>query len=327
MSDVLSGRDLLALSDTLGGDYRVDAPGLAPGGATMRGVIRYARLYPGLYAHSTDVLDLHDSTVQVMLTRQLNVVLALEGRIDVSFDGEPLRMAVDRRRRQGQAEGALIALPEAALFTRRADRGKRERKVSISVDGEWLEARGLDALRLDGGATALARGGLAIHRWRPSAKAVALAEQIHSPPAYAPPMQNLYLESRAIEILSEALLAATRAPSDEACALRPRSEARMRELRAFLDSEAAEGLSLAAIAAHAGSNASSLQREFRAVFGMTVFAYLRERNLLRARAALEREGVSVAMAADIAGYTSAANFATAYRRRFGITPKQSRAWV
>ncbi|MFQ6685116.1 helix-turn-helix domain-containing protein, partial [Bordetella pertussis] len=36
-------------------------------------------------------------------------------------------------------------------------------------------------------------------------------------------------------------------------------------------------------------------------------------------------GLSVAQAACLAGYTSAANFATAFRRAFGVTPGQLRA--
>jgi AraC-like DNA-binding protein len=44
-------------------------------------------------------------------------------------------------------------------------------------------------------------------------------------------------------------------------------------------------------------------------------------NCIGAREALERDGMSVAQAAYIAGYTSAANFATAFRRFFGTTPE------
>lgn len=327
MSAVLRGDDLLAMSDGVGSDYRVVTPGLTPDRPAMRGFIHYVRMRPGLFAHSADVTDLCGTTVEVMLSRQLNVVLALEGEIDVAFGGHHLSMAVDPGKRRGQAQGALIALPEPTLFSRRAHRGKRERKVSISVDAEWLEASGLGAARPDCPLADFARGRLAIARWRPSAKATALAEQIHHPPAYAPPLRNLYMESRAIEILTEALLAASGGDPAGQPALRPRDELRMRELREFLDSEAADNLDLEAIAAQAGSNPSTLQRNFRAVFGMSVFAYLRERNLQRARQALERDGVSVALAAELAGYGSAANFATAYRRRFGITPKQSKAWA
>lgn len=320
--------DFITLTSDLGSGYRVVASDLAPG-ATMRGSIRHVQMRPGLFAHSTDVLDLHGSTFQVMLNRQFHVVLVLDGQIDVAFGGHDLNMAVDCRSRRCRAEGALIALPEPTLFTRRAHRGKRERKVSISAGADWLAASGLCPGRADCPLMAFDCGRLAIARWRPSAKVVALAEQIHNPPAYALPLQKLYLESRAIEILTEAFLAVSGTGIDaaEPAALRPRDELRMRELRDFLDDDAAAGLSLDAIASRIGSNPSTLQRNFRAVYGMTVFEYLRERNLRRAREALERGGVSVAEAADIAGYGSAANFATAYRRCFGITPRQSRAWV
>ncbi|WP_246767099.1 helix-turn-helix domain-containing protein, partial [Bordetella pertussis] len=52
---------------------------------------------------------------------------------------------------------------------------------------------------------------------------------------------------------------------------------------------------------------------------------LRGARLTRARLGLERDGLSVAQAACLAGYTSAANFATAFRRAFGVTPGQLRA--
>jgi AraC-like DNA-binding protein len=70
-----------------------------------------------------------------------------------------------------------------------------------------------------------------------------------------------------------------------------------------------------------------LQRQFRSVYGTTVFEFLRECRLQRARQALERDGITVGQAALLAGYTSAANFATAYRRRFGLAPKLARVRV
>jgi len=84
-------------------------------------------------------------------------------------------------------------------------------------------------------------------------------------------------------------------------------------------------MSLAEIGRQVGSNVSTLQKQFRAAHGLTVFDYLRRGRLLRARHALEREGRSIVEAAGIAGYTSPANFATAYKRQFGLTPRQSRS--
>ena len=53
----------------------------------------------------------------------------------------------------------------------------------------------------------------------------------------------------------------------------------------------------------------------------------REQRLARAWAALEQTGCSVAEVAHGAGYSSAANFSTAFKRRFGISPKLVRARV
>lgn len=74
----------------------------------------------------------------------------------------------------------------------------------------------------------------------------------------------------------------------------------------------------------AGLNPNSLQRVFRAVQRVTIFEYVRSRKLDGAREALERDNVSVGEAAYLAGYTSSANFATAFRRRFGVSPRQIR---
>jgi AraC-like DNA-binding protein len=63
---------------------------------------------------------------------------------------------------------------------------------------------------------------------------------------------------------------------------------------------------------------------FHAAHGTTVFHYIRTQRLEQARLALESGDVSIAQAAYVAGYTSAANFSTAFKRRFGFTPKQSR---
>jgi AraC-like DNA-binding protein len=71
-------------------------------------------------------------------------------------------------------------------------------------------------------------------------------------------------------------------------------------------------------------NPGSLQRAFRALHGVTIFEYVRACKLDRARDALERDNISVGEAAHLVGYRTLGNFSTAFRRRFGITPRQIR---
>ncbi|CAB5680530.1 Regulatory protein soxS [Comamonas aquatica] len=148
-----------------------------------------------------------------------------------------------------------------------------------------------------------------------------------------PLLQSLYLECRSLELVTEAMGTLHTQAQGDPCdfhdqkGLRPREHQRVRELHAWLSSGQADAMSMDDIARQAGVNANTLQRQFRAVYGTTIFDHLRESRLLRARQALELQGVTVGQAAMIAGYNSAANFSTAYRRRFGTPPKLVRTRV
>lgn len=75
------------------------------------------------------------------------------------------------------------------------------------------------------------------------------------------------------------------------------------------------------IARAAGVSASGLQRLFRVSENQSIFEYVRMLRLERAFAALSSGEVTVQEASAIAGYSSAANFSTAFRRQFGTTPR------
>jgi len=300
------------------------APSLAPEVPVLLGQCRGERLRPGLSVHCTDVCDLHDLTIEAMQGESLHFALVLDGQVDVSFGSSHMGFGVKRAGRGSQAQAAFISLCEPAMFVRRARRGNRERKVSISISREWLTEICDEEAIAEGSLHELLDRHLAIERWTPSQRAVALAEQLIHPPPQPLLFRKMYLESRVIELAAEALHALLAAPQPPVV-LRQRERERVDAVRELLESGAADGMALNDIARYAGINASTLQKQFRAVFGMAVFDYLRRARLLRARQALERDGRSIVEAADIAGYASPANFATAYRRTFGITPRQSRA--
>jgi AraC-like DNA-binding protein len=107
-------------------------------------------------------------------------------------------------------------------------------------------------------------------------------------------------------------------------ALKPFDLRRLKLVESFLDGLDGDLPSLEEIARQGGVSVSTLRRLFMAAHGMTVFDYVRRRGLERARFALERQGASVSEAAYIAGYASPANFATAFKRAFGVTPTEIR---
>lgn len=325
---LLRQSDVTRRVDLVGSGYRFEGPRLASSEPVLRGLFHTTCLRPGLILHRTRVCDLHDMRSSVRLEPGIKLGLVLEGESELTLGTQNYRLGprIDGRG-QRRNEAALIAFAEPDLFSRQWRRGRHESKVSITVQPAWLDHGGLgEGPELDRVRQFRERH-LATAAWEPSARALALAHQIVHAPALAPPLLALYLESRTVELVAEALAVISQAPPAPAPALSTREHRRLRELCDFLDRGGADGMDLAAIAQHTGMSPAALQRAFRRFSGGTLFAYLRDRKLDAARAALENEGVNVSQAADIAGYGSAANFATAFKRRFGATPRALRARV
>lgn len=92
--------------------------------------------------------------------------------------------------------------------------------------------------------------------------------------------------------------------------------------RVLLDSRLADPPSVPELARLVGLNETSLRRSFKLAFGTTIIDYLRDRRLDVARVLVRERRLSIAEIAYRVGFASPANFATAYRRRFGRAPTQ-----
>lgn len=272
-------------------------------------------LRSGLALHCADVLHPDNLSTQFLLDEAcIKVFLKLGGNVRIEIGSRQLSLGSER---DGSC-GAIVAVQRPEWLRRHAQAGTRQRMVVLTLLPHWLADAGLspDALQEH----------LAAQLWRPSRRALALTEQLLHPVGQGGPVQQLQQESRVLELVSEAFGHISR-PEDRRHAgtdLPAGASQRMRRLRALLDSGEADTLGIADIARRMGSNVSTLQQQFRAVCGQTIAHYLREHRLQRAARALQHQGASVAQAAEIAGYTSQANFSTAFRRHYGVPPKHYR---
>lgn len=82
--------------------------------------------------------------------------------------------------------------------------------------------------------------------------------------------------------------------------------------------------SLADIARQVGTHGKKLSAIFRQQLGMTVFGFLREERLRRSQQLLTNSHLTIQDIAELIGFRSAANFATAFRERMGMTPSDFR---
>lgn len=279
-------------------------------------------LQPGLVLHCAQVRDLQDFQTQVLQQPGIKLSLLVSGATQVAYGRHHYHLGPHARPGMHN-QGALVSLSEPDTFQRQWRRGREERKISITLKPEWLEASGFGQFDEHAPLTEFAARHMAERPWLPSAQVILAAERILEPPVLLPGLRDLYVESRCLDIIVEAL-GIISGPVAQA-RLRPQDRKRLRKLMDLLDSGSADAWSLQRIANQVGSNPTSLQRLFQSHTGTTIFEYQRSRRMRQAHVALCRDMVSVEQAAAIAGYTSGANFATAFKRRYGLTPRQSRA--
>lgn len=294
--------------------FKVVAPDIRLDDVLLRGRYYAMGLRSGLRFHATDTVDLHDLVTQARCEPGLTIGLFLEGGADVSLGGRAFRFGAD-----GACAFALNCA-EHDMFERRGQRGRRVRKVNINLPRDWLEAESVEEA---GNLRALCRTHLASSTWVPTPRHLALAERLLNPAADMPFLESLHRESLALDFVTEAVRAWT---DGEPAAIRigGRDHRRLRRACDYIDAHQETRLHLDDVARAAGMSVSALQRLFHAAHGTSVLDFARKRRLQRAREALAAGKVTVTEAALAAGYSSPANFATAFKRQFGLSPKDVR---
>lgn len=82
---------------------------------------------------------------------------------------------------------------------------------------------------------------------------------------------------------------------------------------------------LESLARSVGTNRKRLNAAFRACAGVSVFDYLREERMKEAQHLLRSSALTVAAIGLQLGFTSGANFSTAFKERYGVTPTEFRS--
>jgi AraC-like DNA-binding protein len=289
---------------------------MRPDSAVLGGAFGLRRFADGMETHVTSGVEMRDLTTSFTLPPGISIFILLEGYVAFSVDGDAWDLGPDEA---GNAYSGLIWSRTApARIKRRMRRGRHVTKIAITLPQNWLDAVGAPASARLG---ALLDRHLAQTQWAPSDRAVRAAWDIVRPLDEDPLLRRLSVQANALTIVREAFAVVDGA----AAALGDAAHAgRVARIRAFLDETLDRDMTLAETAQALGMSVTALQDAFRDAFDMTVGAYRRRQRLIRANVALRDDGASVAAAAKLAGYASAANFATAYSRMFGYPPSQAR---
>lgn len=279
------------------------AGGLQPE-AVVAGAVTEFELRPDMRLTDSRLEVLHPYESDSLRPSPLFLVVVLEGQVGV---------------RLGEQHALLNA---GSAMT--AQLGDRTRLHAIQAPGQRLRTLNLSlgpvtlgTLADDSPALAPLLGGEVplMHTWQLpdhllTAAQASLAHERHDP------RQSLLIEGLSLQLLAHGLPATAAAPVHP---LSPGERQRLEAVRRVLHDAPERPHSLVDLARLAAMSPSTLRNKFRRAYGDSVFGYLKECRLSKARDYLA-QGYSVQQTAHLCGYRHATNFATAFRRRFGVPP-------
>ncbi|MBE9198261.1 MULTISPECIES: AraC family transcriptional regulator [unclassified Nodularia (in: cyanobacteria)] len=150
-----------------------------------------------------------------------------------------------------------------------------------------------------------------------------VAQQIlHCP--YRSIAKRMYLEGKVLELMGMLLAQEVemRDGKTNIQPLQPDLVDRIHHAREIILQRLDNPPSLHELARQVGLNECTLKRGFRCCFGTTVFGYLRNYKLEQARQLLEIGEMKITEIAHAMGYNSRSPFAAAFRKQFGMNPKE-----
>ncbi|AFY89078.1 MAG: HTH-type transcriptional activator RhaR [Chroococcidiopsis cubana SAG 39.79] len=135
--------------------------------------------------------------------------------------------------------------------------------------------------------------------------------------------KRLYLQGKVFELMALQLssIMCDRQSAPET-SLKPSTIARIYYAAEILRSRLEQPPSQTELAQQVGVSDRTLRRGFQALFGTTVWGYLTEQRLIQAEQLLRCGNLTVAEVVHRSGYSNQGHFAAAFKRKFGMTPKQ-----
>ncbi|WP_346796765.1 AraC family transcriptional regulator [Halomonas sp. Bachu 37] len=303
--------DLLDLGQRFGIDYRFpDAPPRSqPSPCVARGRVTEVEIDPTLRVtlSDLDVLHAYASTSRRAVPWFLSVIL--EGNIRVGLGRQSYQLQA------GEAFSTHFSEQTGLEVFQPAPQRLRILNVSVLACSGPLAS---SPIPLAPPATPM------LHTWRvPHFLYHSLEAALTS--TWPLSRQRLLWQGLALQLLAHGLPSSGLGPSDERtgqripAGLSRRDHQRLEQLRHRLEHHPHHEYRLAQLARDAAMSPSSLRDKFQRCYGCSVFDYLRRCRLTQAQEYL-RQGYSVQQAAHACGYRHATNFATAFRRQFGVSP-------
>ncbi|MBL3593990.1 helix-turn-helix transcriptional regulator [Rhodovulum sulfidophilum] len=240
--------------------------------------------------------------LKVILLQSGEIHCKLPAHRQLSFDAPCLCLIWN----QAQHEGMQRFVP-----------GTEIRHTQVTLPPETFSGRDIpDQLRQQPG------NGPSVQSLPPSPGILSLATRLRHCDLTGPE-RHLFLCSKALEFAASALCILQERAEIPGPPRRPRDDAAVQRAAELLEQEIVAPPSLAEMALRVGINRRKLSAGFQRMFGQSFGEYIAALRLDRAYQMLEAGNLQVAEVAYNVGYTPA-HLSVAFRKRFGISPREMR---
>lgn len=133
--------------------------------------------------------------------------------------------------------------------------------------------------------------------------------------------EQLMLESKAVELLAHQIAHFEQIDErSEISFLKKEELERMQKVRDIIINQSGAQISLRTLAHMVGTNEFNLKRNFKLAFGNTVYGYLNQYKMEKAKSLLTDENLSIADVSQRIGYKHPTHFTSAFKKYFGYLP-------
>ena len=280
----------------------------------VRGFLFQRELQPGLHAVGADVSYQTD----LALEQEIQDVICCWTKI--AGDSQTLQVDALTPMNVVPNQSYLISAGGTHLCRGRSQAGVGMTTAGFVLYREWIDGLGADPSL--GSFQSLFDAGGASSVLQPLRGLARLAGQMRQP-TYSGRLFDLLCDAcifAAIVELTETIGTQSGGPAP----MNGRPYRRARAAREILDARIADPPSIAELSANLAINATTLRANFRAVFGMSIFDYVRSRRLEVARLMVRDGDLPIGEIGYRVGFSNPSAFSAAYRRRFGRSPGAER---
>jgi len=270
-------------------------------------------VHPGLNGSACDMVTLSDAVITQPIERSVLITMLLRGGNGVLMPepGEAIVCLPERPQ--------IVGLGEERRYARSLTAGQQCVRVGVMVRPTFVEQRA-DALSgddLDLLDQLMSRGFRSLTL--PRCEVMVQLSKALVESSYCGSLGSLFRESAITQMMFQALRL-LRTEERRFRRLGKRHHDAVVEARTLLDAALLSPPGTIELARQVGLNRNALQAGFKAMFGTTIFGYVREQRLTMARVLIEEHGLGAAEAGYKVGFASPSAFSAAYRRQFGHSP-------